>query len=95
MIIYRLVFKEEAKKEWDNLDSTIRTIFAKKLKERIRQPRVESSRLSGMKDCYKIKLNRAGFRLVYQVRDKELIVSVVAVGKREKNLVYKIAKKRI
>ena len=93
--IYRLVFKEEAKKEWDNLDSTVRTIFAKKLKERIRQPRVESSRLSGMKDCYKIKLNRAGFRLVYQVRDKELIVSVVAVGKREKNLVYKIAKKRI
>ncbi len=95
MTIYRLVFKEEAKKEWDNLDSTVRTIFAKKLKERIQQPRVESSRLSGMKDCYKIKLNRAGFRLVYQVRDKELIVSVVAVGKREKNLVYKIAKKRI
>ena len=93
--IYRLVFKEEAKKEWGNLDSTVRTIFAKKLKERIQQPRVESSRLSGMKDCYKIKLNRAGFRLVYQVRDKELIVSVVAVGKREKNLVYKIAKKRI
>jgi len=95
MTIYRLVFKEEAKKEWDNLDSTVRTIFAKKLKERIRQPRVESSRLSGMSDCYKIKLNRVGFRLVYQVRDNELIVSIVAVGKREKNLVYKIAKKRI
>ncbi|MCM2287315.1 MAG: type II toxin-antitoxin system RelE/ParE family toxin [Desulfobacula sp.] len=95
MTIYRLVFKEEAKKEWDNLDSTVRLIFAKKLKERIQQPRIESSRLSGMKDCYKIKLNRAGFRLVYQVRDKDLIVSVVAVGKREKNLVYKIASKRI
>ena len=95
MITYRLVFKEEAKKEWDNLDSTVRSIFAKKLKERIQQPRIESSRLSGMKDCYKIKLNRAGYRLVYQVRDKELIVSVVAVGKREKNLVYKIAGKRI
>nr|MBF0223591.1 type II toxin-antitoxin system RelE/ParE family toxin [Desulfobulbaceae bacterium] len=95
MTTYRLVFKEEAKKEWDNLDSTVRIIFAKKLKERIQQPRVESSRLSGMKDCYKIKLNRAGFRLVYQVRDNDLIVSVVAVGKRERNLVYKIAGKRI
>jgi mRNA interferase RelE/StbE len=94
MTTYKLVFKEEAKKEWDNLDSTVRSIFAKKLKERIQQPRIESSRLSGMKDCYKIKLSRAGFRLVYQVRDKELIVSVVAVGKREKNLVYKIARKR-
>ena len=92
---YKLVFKIDAKKEWDDLDATIRSIFAKKLKERLQQPRVESSRLSGMKDCYKIKLRRAGFRLVYQVRDKDLIVSVVAVGKRERNLVYKIASKRI
>jgi len=92
---YKLVFKRDAKKEWEDLDSTSRSIFAKKLKERLQQPRIESSRLSGMKDCYKIKLRRAGFRLVYQVRDKELIVSVIAVGKREKNLVYKIAGKRI
>jgi mRNA interferase RelE/StbE len=95
MTTYKLVFKEEAKKEWEELDSTVRSIFAKKLKERIQQPRIESSRLSGMKDCYKIKLTRAGLRLVYLVRDKELIVSVVAVGKREKNLVYKVAVKRI
>ncbi len=92
---YRLVFKVDAKKEWDDLDSTVRFVFAKKLKERIQQPRIESSRLSGMKDCYKIKLRRAGYRLVYQVRDKELVVSIVAVGKRERNLVYKIATKRI
>lgn len=95
MTAYKLLFKVDAKKEWDNLDPTVRSIFAKKLKERIQHPRIESSRLTGMKDCYKIKLRRAGFRLVYQVRDKELIVSVVAVGKRERNLVYKIASKRI
>ena len=91
---YKLVFKVDAKKEWDGLDPTVRSIFAKKLKERIQLSRIESSRLSGMKNCYKIKLRRAGFRLVYQVRDKELIVSVVAVGKWERNLVYKIAIKR-
>ena len=95
MTTSRLVFKEEAKKEWDELDSTVRSIFAQKLKERMQHPRIESARLSGMKDCYKIKLTRAGFRLVYQVRDQDLIVSVVAVGKRERNLVYKIASKRI
>ena len=48
-----------------------------------------------MKDCYKIKLRRAGYRLVYQVRDKELMVSLIAVGKREKNQIYKAAMKRI
>ena len=92
---YRLVFKADAKKEWDKLDSTIREQFKNKLAERIASPRVESSRLSGMRDCYKIKLRSAGYRLVYQVRDSELIVSVIAVGRRERNAVYKAAVKRI
>ncbi len=92
---YRLVFKEQAKKEWDKLDATVRKQFATKLRERLITPRVETARLSGMADCYKIKLRRAGFRLVYQVRDGELVVSVIAVGKRERNFVYKQAVKRI
>ena len=92
---YRLVFKADAKKEWDKLVSTIREQFKNKLAERIAAPRVESSRLSGMKDCYKIKLRSAGYRLVYQVRDSELVVSVIAVGKRGRNAVYKAAVKRI
>jgi mRNA interferase RelE/StbE len=92
---YKLVFKRDAEKEWRKLDGAIREQFKKKLKERVINPRVESSRLSGMEDCYKIKLRSAGYRLVYQVRDLELIVSVVAVGKRERNQVYKAAIKRI
>ena len=92
---YRLLFRQEAKKEWDELDSTVKMQFKKKLAERLENPRIESSRLNGMKDCYKIKLRSAGFRLVYQVRDSELIVSIVAVGKRERNAIYKAAAKRI
>jgi mRNA interferase RelE/StbE len=92
---YKLVFKQDAMKEWDKLDSTIREQFKKKLIERLENPRVDASRLSGMKDCYKIKLRSAGYRLVYQVRDSEILISVVAVGKRERNQVYKIAIKRI
>lgn len=92
---FKLVFKLDAKKEWDSFDSTVRSIFAKKLKERIGQPRIKSARLCGLKDCYKIKLRRAGYRLVYQVRDNDLVVSVITVGKREKNQVYKTAIKRI
>jgi mRNA interferase RelE/StbE len=94
-MIYDLVFKQDALKEWQKLDSTIRAQFKKKLIDRLDNPKVESSRLNGMKDCYKIKLRKAGYRLVYQVRDLEIIVSIVAVGKRERNTVYKIAAKRI
>ena len=92
---YELVFKQDALKEWQKLDSTIKVQFKKKLIERLSNPKIESSRLNGMKDCYKIKLRKAGYRLVYQVRDLEVIVSIVAVGKRERNSVYKIAAKRI
>ena len=92
---YKLVFKAVAKKEWDKLDTGIRRQFKKKLAERLDMPRVESARLNGMQNCYKIKLRSAGYRLVYQVRDNDLVVSVVAVGKRERNAVYKAAVKRI
>ena len=92
---YRLLFKKDAKKEWDSLDNNIRSIFVKRLKERIKRPQIESARLRGMNDCYKIKLASAGYRLVYQVRESELVVVVVAVGKRGRNQVYKSAIKRI
>jgi mRNA interferase RelE/StbE len=92
---YKLTFKEEALKEWGALDAGVREQFKKKLKERLVSPIVKSSRLRGMKNCYKIKLRSAGFRLVYQVRDRELLVSVVAVGKRERNAIYKAAVKRM
>lgn len=92
---YKLGFHQSAKKEWDALDQQIKKQFKKKLLERIEQPRVESSRLNGMADCYKIKLRSVGYRLVYQVFNDQLLITVVAVGKREKNQAYKAAIKRI
>ena len=92
---FKLFFKTAAQKEWDKLDPAVQTIFKKRLAERLEVPRVESARLNGMKDCYKIKLRQVGYRLVYRVRDTELIVTVIAVGKREKNFIYKRAVKKI
>ena len=91
---YSLKFKEEALREWGKLDSGLREQFKKKLQERLLNPRVPAARLSGQKDRFKIKLRQAGYRLVYEVRDGELVVVVVAVGKRERNIVYKLAAKR-
>ena len=92
---YSLAFRESALKEWKKLDPPIREQFKKKLVERLERPRVESARLSGMPDCYKIKLKSAGYRLVYQIEDRTVTVVVVAVGRRERNFVYKIAVKRV
>lgn len=92
---YKLLFKSDAEKEWKKLDTTIQTQFKKKLRERLDNPHVPTAKLSGMPNCYKIKLRSAGYRLVYEVRDAEIVVSVVAVGKRERNAVYKTALKRL
>lgn len=94
-MIYKLRFREEAKKEWDGLGATIRAQFKKKLAERLENPHVPASRLHGSPNRYKIKLRSVGYRLVYEVRDTELVVSVVAVGKRERNAVYRDAANRI
>jgi len=91
---YSLAFLEEALKEWRKLDSNVREQFKTKLSERLEHPRVPAAKLSGHPDRYKIKLRSAGFRLVYEVRDAQLIVVVVAVGKRERNAVYKVAARR-
>ncbi|SES85548.1 type II toxin-antitoxin system RelE family toxin [Thorsellia anophelis] len=92
---YRVKFREEALKEWNKLDKTIQSQFAKKLKKCTDDPHIPSAKLKGMKDCYKIKLRTAGFRLVYQVIENELIIAVVAVGKRERSEVYLLASERM
>jgi len=92
---YELEFKESALKEWRKLDNGIRELFKKRLIERLAAPRVESAKLSGMPDCYKIKLCEAGYRLVYQVCDNLVLVVIIAVGKREHNQVYINAKERL
>ena len=92
---YELEFITKSFKEWNKLGSTIKEQFKNKLVERLELPRVESARLSGMADCYKIKLRQVGYRLVYQVKDEKLVVLVLAVGKRERNSAYKSAIDRI
>ncbi|MDQ3075124.1 MAG: type II toxin-antitoxin system RelE/ParE family toxin [Pseudomonadota bacterium] len=95
MTTYELEFLEDALKEWRKLDSSVRNQFSRKLSERLANPRIPSARLSGMRDCYKIKLRKAGYRLVYQVFDRDIVVLVVPVGRREQNKVYRAAAERI
>jgi len=91
---YKLKFIPTALKEWEKLDSFIKSQFKKKLKERLQEPHIKASRLSGFENHYKIKLRASGFRLVYEVIDQEICVMVIAVGKRDKSEVYRQAQQR-
>jgi len=92
---YKLKFLPSALKEWKKLDASIRAQLKKKLAERLTFPHVPASALSGFENHYKIKVRASGYRLVYEVMNKEIVVLVIAIGKREKNKIYKKAKTRI
>lgn len=91
---YELEFSEKAWKEWQKLGPTLKEQFKNKLQERLVNPHVPADRLSGLGYAYKIKLRSAGYRLVYRVVDEVLVVTVIAVGKRERGSVYQQARKR-
>jgi mRNA interferase RelE/StbE len=50
--------------------------------------------LSGFESAYKIKLRSSGYRLAYEVIDNDVVVMVLAVGKRDRLEVYENAKSR-
>lgn len=92
---YELAFKVSALKEWKKLGHTVREQFKKKLAERLENPHVPGAALSGATNLYRIKLRQAGYRLVYSVEDAIVTVTVIAVGRRDRNEVYDIALSRL
>ncbi|EJL6619305.1 type II toxin-antitoxin system RelE/ParE family toxin [Vibrio cholerae] len=92
---YKLEFKKSALKEWKKLAVPLQQQFKKKLIERLENPHVPSAKLPGAENIYKIKLRQSGYRLVYQVENDIIVVTVLAVGKRERSEVYTKALQRL
>lgn len=93
---YRLKFRPEALVEWERLDGSVKDVLKKLLKKRLEQPRTPGAELHGdLRNCYKIKLLKQGFRLVYYVEDDQMVVLVLSVDKREDMAVYRAAFERL
>lgn len=93
---YHLKFLPEALAEWNALDGSVKAVLKKLLLKRLEQPRPPGAELHGdLRDCYKIKLLKQGYRLVYQVEDDVLVVLVLTVAKREGMAAYRAAVDRL
>jgi mRNA interferase RelE/StbE len=92
---YELEFKKSALKEWKKLGATVQSQFKKKLKDILENPHIESAKLSGGNKLYKIKLRQAGYRLVYEVNDSIVTITIISVGKRDKGKIYNVAMDRL
>ena len=92
---YSLKFIPEALDEWKRLDGSVKTVLRKLLKKRLENPHIPGSELHGdLQYCYKIKLRKQGYRLVYFIEDDTLVVLVLSVAKREDMEAYRSAIQR-
>ncbi len=93
---YSIKVHDDFVEELNKLDTAIKTQLRKKLDKVVENPHIPKNRLAGgLHNCYKIKLKRAGVRLVYQVNDDEIYILLLTVGKRADNEVYETALKRL
>jgi len=89
----QLLFHPDALREWRKLDTGIKSRLKRKLAQRLKNPLVPAARLSGkLSNCFKIRDQSSGYRLVYTFDEKELFVLVIA--KRENLEAYGIAERR-
>ena len=96
--MYDFKFYEEAEKDLSKLNNSVKKLFAKKLSQIIKNPEIgkdlgnkNNLNLSGLKKVY---FDNKKYRIVYEIKEHEIIIHIIAVGKRENMKVYKEAANR-
>ena len=98
MKLYKIVFHPEAQKELLSLDGSVRIIVLKQLKKLEQFPQL--GELLGNKHGYdltgyrKLYANKKNIRIVYSIIEEQILIKVIAIGKREDFQVYKDADNR-
>jgi mRNA interferase RelE/StbE len=88
---FNVVFRPRAKKAFDRLGTADQRQLAAKLKSRCLNPRVPADAVRDIPQGYKVKLRSSGIRAIYMVRDRQLVLLVLAIDKREREKAYKDA----
>jgi len=96
---YEIVLKEEADAELAALSQRERILVFKQFKKIVSAPELGKALgnkagydLSG---CRKMYADKKRIRIVYRLLDKQIIIEIVAIGKRDEMQVYKDASKRV
>jgi mRNA interferase RelE/StbE len=96
--MYDFKFYEEAEKDLAKLNNSVKKLFAKKLSQIIKNPEIgkdlgnkNNLNLSGLKKVY---FDNKKYRVVYEIKENEIIIHIIAIGKRDNMKVYKEAANR-
>ncbi len=84
--MYELHFLESATKEFKRLDTIVQKTIKEKLLILVSNPDLLKNNIKPLKGEYKgkFRLRINQYRVVFQVKDEELIILVVRVGHRNK-----------
>ena len=96
--MYSYKFHPEAEKELEKLNHSVQILFVKVLKKIIKSPQLgedlgnkNNLELAGLKKMY---FDNKRYRVVYEVIENEVMICIVAIGKRDKMEVYQKASER-
>jgi len=83
--MYELHFLSSAEKEFKKLDTPVQKIIKEKLLLLTTNPDILKNNIKALKGEYKgkFRLRINQYRVVFQVKDEELIIIVVRVGHRK------------
>ena len=82
------MFRPKAAKAFKKLDPALQKQVARKLSERRVNPKIPADSVREIPGAYKIKLRASRFRLIYLVRDAQLVILILSIGKREREEAY-------
>lgn len=96
---YKVSLTPDAARDFRNLDQSVKDQVAKQLRKLETSPQLGEPLgcragldLTG---CYKLYAARKTVRIVYRILEMQIIVEIVAIGKREDLAVYREAVKRL
>ena len=95
---YSVLLHPEAAREFAELDGSLRKVVTKKIRAIGENPSIglplgneANLELAGL---YKVYVDKKRIRIVYEIRETEIMVFIFAIGKREEMEVYRDADRR-
>ncbi len=89
MSLYTILYTKEAKKNIEKLDPSIRRIIRKAIESLAANPAKGKPLAYDLAGLH--SLRTSDYRVIYRIKEKELIIIVIAVGHRKE--IYKRLKK--
>ena len=95
--MYQLEWTQYSKEDYEQLDGS-QKIFVNKALDRIKLRGMEAGQsLHGnLAHCNKLKNKKIGLRIIFrEVEGTIQVIQIVAIGKRDKEKIYKMAEERL